>query len=149
MTSATLSDADRAREISRIAAAHSGREGALLPLLHEIQAVLGFVPAEAVGIVAEALNLSRAEIRGVIGFYHDFRDTAPDRPVVRLCRAEACQARGAEALVAQAEADPRIASEAVYCLGLCASGPAAMIGERIVARLDAARLDRLVEEAVR
>lgn len=149
MTPASLSDADRAREISRIAAAHAGREGALLPLLHDIQAAFGCVPAEAVALVAEALNLSRAEVRGVVSFYHDFRDAPPARPVVKLCRAEACQARGAAALVAQAEADPRIASEAVYCLGLCASGPAAIAGERIVARLDAAGLARLIEEAVR
>jgi len=113
-------------EIATLAARHAGERGALLPLLHAIQKALGHVPAEAVPIVAEALNLSRAEVHGVISFYHDFRDTPAVGPVVKLCRAEACQARGADAVAGRIAA-AGVVTEPIYCLGLCAIGPAALV----------------------
>ena len=132
-----------------ILAAHSGHEGALLPILHAVQAAFGCVSPEAEAAIAEALNLSRAEVHGVASFYPDFTAEADPRPVVRLCRAEACQARGAEALVAQAEvvAGDAVRLEAVYCLGLCSVGPAAMVGDTPHARLDATRLAALIGAA--
>lgn len=121
--------------VLQIVRRHRDRRGPLLPILHDLQKELGHVPASAVPVIADELNQSRAEIHGTISFYHDFRDRPPEKPVVKLCRAEACQARGGEAIAKALEADDRIALEAVYCLGLCASGPALLIGERIVARL--------------
>ncbi len=147
--------AERAVEII---AAHADQEGALLPVLHALQHAFGHVPAEAVAIVAGALNLSRAEVHGVATFYHDFRSEPAGRRVLKICRAEACQARGGDAIAERAEktlgvamggttADGQVTMEAIYCLGLCASGPSAMLDERLVGRLDAARLDALLEEA--
>ncbi len=133
-------------DISVILARHDGRPGALLPILHDVQHEFGHVAPELVPVIAEALNLSRAEVHGVISFYHDFRTTPVTKPVIKLCRAEACQARGVERLVSLFEGDARIAVEPVYCLGLCASGPAAMIGERVVARLDEQAASRLIDE---
>lgn len=132
-----------------IIGAHAHREGALLPILHDIQAEFGAVDEFARRHVAKALNLSRAEVQGVVSFYHDFRAVPSKHPVIKLCRAEACQARGVEALVAAAEtlAAGRVEIETIYCLGLCASGPAAMVGDRVYARLDEARLAKLIEEA--
>jgi len=130
-----------------IIASHADAPGALLPILHDLQAAFGFVPETAVEVVADALNLSRAEVQGVVSFYPDFRRAPPERPVIRLCRAEACQARGVLDLVPLAEADERVSLETVYCLGLCASGPAAMVGDQVFARLDAAALARLIDEA--
>lgn len=124
---------------------HSHRKGALLPILHDIQETFGHIPDAAVPIIAEALNLSRAEVHGTLSFYHDFKRVPADRPVVKLCRAEACQARGVDAIAPVLEADLRIKVEAVYCLGLCASGPSAMVGERVFARLDEAKARRLIE----
>lgn len=130
-----------------IVARHAKRDGALLPILHDLQAAFGFIPDAAVAFVAAALNVSRADVHGVVTFYHDFRTEPPTRPIVKLCRAEACQARGVEALAARAARRADVAVEAVYCLGLCASGPAAMVGDRVHARLDAAAFDRLLDEA--
>lgn len=132
--------------LGELIARHADREGALLPLLHDVQDLFGHVPAAAVPAIAEALNLSRADVHGVVTFYHDFKDRPEDRPVVKLCRAEACQARGVEALAPLFEGDRRIAVETVYCLGLCASGPSAMVGDRLVARLDEARARALIDE---
>lgn len=126
-------------------AAHAGMSGALLPLLHEVQAAFGHIPETALSPIADALNLSRAEVHGVVSFYPDFRRAPPARPVVKLCRAEACQARGAETLVPLAEADGRVSVETVYCLGLCASGPAAMVGKEVFGRLDTAGLRALLD----
>ncbi len=126
-----------------IIAAQADLEGPLLPILHEIQAAFGHVPAAAVPIIAGALNLSRAEVHGVISFYHDFTAEPALGPTIKLCRAEACQARGVEALVRAVEG--RGTLEDVYCLGLCASGPAALIDGRPVARLTAERLLALME----
>jgi formate dehydrogenase subunit gamma len=131
--------------------AEAHREGALLPVCHALMHTFGHVPEAAVPIIAQALNLSRAEVHGVVSFYADFRREPPPQHVLRLCRAEACQARGGEALAAAAErrlagrADVEV--EAVYCLGLCASGPAAMLDGRPIARLDAERLAHLLEAA--
>jgi len=142
---------------SEIVANHAGQEGPLLPILHEMQETFGCVPEPAVPLIAQALNLSRAEVHGVVTFYHDFRREPPGRHVLKLCRAEACQAAGGDALAARAEsklgvplgettADGRVTVEATYCLGLCAVGPSAMIDGRVVARLDEKRLDALIAE---
>jgi formate dehydrogenase subunit gamma len=126
--------------------AHAEREGALLPILHEVQAELGFVSEDTIRAIAAHLNLSRAEVSGVVSFYHDFRRTPDPRPSIRLCRAEACQARGSEPLAAAAErlAGTRVRIETVYCLGLCSVGPNAMIGDEVHARIDGERLAALI-----
>ncbi len=137
-------------------ARYAARPGALMPLLHAIQERLGFVPPAALPQIAEALNISRAEIHGVITFYHDFRTSPPGRHVVKLCRAEACQSMGGEALAQHAQArlgaefhhtsaDGRVTLEPVYCLGDCACSPAMMIDGRLYGRVTPERFDRLVE----
>ena len=136
-----------AEETAAIVERHRGRPGALLPILNDIQAAFGHVPTAAVPIVAEALNLSRAEVHGVVTFYHDLKPAPAELPVVKLCRAEACQARGVAQIAPLFEQDARIAVETVFCLGLCASGPNAMIGDRLFARLDAPAARRLIDEA--
>jgi formate dehydrogenase subunit gamma len=133
-------------EVAEILRRHAGREGALLPILNDVQAAFGFVPDGAVPLIAHALNLSRAEVHGVVTFYHDLKRVPAARPVIKLCRAEACQARGVERLAPLFESDPRIETETVYCLGLCASGPSAMVGERVFARLDEQSARRLIDE---
>jgi formate dehydrogenase subunit gamma len=126
---------------------HQHRPGALLPMLHTVQDALGFVPTQAVPLIAQALNLSRAEVHGVVSFYHDFRSHPPGRHVLRLCRAEACQSMGAERIaeLAQRETgigfggttgDGGLTLEAVYCLGNCACAPAAMLDGEVHGRLD-------------
>lgn len=135
--------------IAQICAEHAGLQGPLLPIFHAVQHELGCVDGEAEGIIAQALNLSRAEVHGVASFYHDF-DASPDqRPVIQLCRAEACQARGVEALIpaAQAAAGERVRLSTVYCLGLCSVGPNARIGDRVHSRLDPGSLAALVRSA--
>ena len=145
---------------AEIAAEHAGLEGATLVILHALQEAFGYVPEPAIPMVAEALNLSRAEVHGVFTFYHDFRHAPAGHHVLKLCRAEACQAAGGDALAARAEAklgialghttaDERVTLEPIYCLGLCATAPSAMLDGRIVGRLDEARLDALVAEAQR
>jgi formate dehydrogenase subunit gamma len=138
-----------AARIDEIVAAHAHREGPLLPLLHQVQASFGCVDEQAEAAIAKALNLSRAEVHGVVSFYHDFTARADPRPCVELCRAEACQARGVEALVAAAEtaAGERVRVKTVYCLGLCSVGPAARLGDMLHARLDEAGLVGLIENA--
>ena len=131
--------------MAAILARHAGREGALLPILHDVQAALGHVPEAAIRAIAQALNLSRAEVHGVVSFYHDFRSTPDPRPVLKLCRAEACQARGSEALAAGLAETPGVRIETVYCLGLCSVGPNAMVGETVHARLDSGKLTALIE----
>ncbi len=136
-------DSPYASRLDEILAAHAGREGALLPILHDVQAAFGFVPAEVLPGIAAALNISRAEVHGVVTFYHDFRQAPAGRHVVRLCRAEACQAVGGVALAAAVQAATGCAwhetrggvtVEPVFCLGLCACGPAAMVDGRLVGR---------------
>ena len=129
--------------------------GGLLPLLHAIQAAIGYVPAESVAEIAGALNLSRAEVHGVISFYHDFRSEPAGRHVLQICRAEACQAMGSRALEAHAKntlgidygdttADGAISLQPVYCLGNCACSPSVRIDDDVHARVDAQRLDALL-----
>jgi formate dehydrogenase subunit gamma len=150
-------DAERGAEII---AEHAHLEGATLVILHALQDAFGYVPEQAIPMVAQALNLSRAEVHGVFTFYHDFRHRPAGRHVLKLCRAEACQAAGGDALAARAEkklgitignttADERVTFEPIYCLGLCATAPSAMLDGRVVGRLDEARLDALVAEAQR
>jgi formate dehydrogenase subunit gamma len=141
---------------AEIVAQEGHREGALLPILHALQAAFGYVDAAAEPLIAQALNISRAEVHGVVSFYHGFRRSPPGRHVLKLCRAEACQAAGSPALAARAEArlgtrlgstaaDGSITLEPVYCLGLCATAPAAMLDGEVVGRLDPARLDALLD----
>jgi len=140
---------------AEIVAAQVTRPGALLPILHDLQHEFGWIPDEAVPLVAEALNLSRAEVHGVLTFYHDFRRAPAGRRVVKLCQAEACQARGSRDLAAHAEArlgvrlgettpDGAVSLEPIYCLGLCASGPAALVDGQPHARLSPERFDQVV-----
>lgn len=133
--------------VADILAEHAGREGSLLPILHDVQKIFGHVSEDAMREIAHALNLTRAEVYGVVSFYHDFRKEAEIRPVIKLCRAEACKARGVEALIRQTESQTRVKVEAVYCLGLCSVGPAAMIGDQVYARLNQERIVALMEMA--
>jgi len=133
--------------IAEILEAHSRLEGPLLPILHAVQEAFGFVPDSAIPQIAAALGLSKAEVHGVISFYHDFREKPAGRHVLKLCRAEACQAVGADAVAGRIKAalgidwhettpDGRVTLEPVFCLGLCACGPAAMVDGRLVGRCD-------------
>ena len=135
--------------ITEIVAEHAGREGLLLPILHDVQAELGCVDAESEALIAQGLNLSRADVHGVVTFYHDFHDHADARPEVQICRAEACKARGVEALIVSAEkaAGDRVKLTTVYCLGLCSAGPAARNGDTLHARLDGKGLNTVIENA--
>lgn len=130
-------------------ARHVATEGNLLPILNDVQAHFGHVSDEAIRTISDALNLTRAEVHGVVSFYHDYRKRAPTLPVIKLCRAEACQARGCEALIddAEAAAAGRVTIESVYCLGLCAVGPAALADGNVYARLDRSKLAALIEAA--
>lgn len=136
-------------KLSDIIAAHAGRKGPLLPILHDIQHAFGCIDGKAEVSVAKALNLSRAEVHGVVSFYHDYTATRDPRPVVELCRAEACKARGVEALVpaAEAAAGDRVNLKTVYCLGLCATGPNVRFGDALHSRLDVEALVALVQSA--
>lgn len=132
-------------KIADIIAEHQEREGPLLPILHDVQKAFGHVSEDAMREISSALNLTRAEVYGVVSFYHDFRKEAETRPVLKLCRAEACKARGVEALMPIADGQSRVKVEAIYCLGLCSVGPAAMIGDQVYARLDRQRMVELME----
>lgn len=145
---------------AEIIAEHDKLEGATLVILHALQEAFGYVPEPAIPMIATALNLSRAEVHGVFTFYHDFRREPAGRHVLKICRAEACQAAGGDALAARAEAklgislgsttsDARVTLEPIYCLGLCATAPSAMLDGRVVGRLDEAQIDALVAEAQR
>ncbi|HRO09951.1 formate dehydrogenase subunit gamma [Amaricoccus sp.] len=144
--------------IAAIIEEHLGREGPLLPMLHALQEAFGHVPQQAVPMIAEALNQTRAEVHGVVSFYHDFRAEPGGRHVLRLCRAEACQAMGGEAAAAETlarlgvdwhgtTADGRLTVEPVYCLGLCACGPSAMLDDVPLGRASPERVAALLEEA--
>jgi formate dehydrogenase subunit gamma len=146
--------------VRRIVADLKNRPGPLLEVLHAIQASLGYVPRGAVPVVAEGLNLSRAEVHGVVTFYHYFRHSAPGKHTVSLCRAEACQSMGADALAEHAKVrlgvdfhettpDGQFSLEPVYCLGNCACSPAAMIDGRLFGRLSAEHFDTLISERER
>jgi formate dehydrogenase subunit gamma len=147
-----------AEEINRIVEAHCALEGPLLPILHALQEVFGYVPAQAHEPICDALNITRAELHGVISFYHDYREKPAGQHVLKICRAEACQSVGgaalAEGLLAKlgldwhgTTANGSVTIEPVYCLGLCACAPAAMMDDRVVGRVDAAKLDKLLAEA--
>ena len=142
-----------------IAATHRGQRGALLPILHAVQEALGYVPPEAIPVLADELNLSRADVHGVVTFYHDFRSAPAGRTTVRICRGEACQAVGAERLVShvrdrcgmslgETSPDGSLTFEQVFCLGNCALGPAAQVNGRLKGRMDEARLSSIIDEAV-
>jgi formate dehydrogenase subunit gamma len=146
-----------AREIVR---RHSGREGPLLPILHDVQAAFGWIPPEAVRVVADALNLTRAEVHGIVSFYHDFRDGPAGHHVLKLCRAEACQSMGGEAVAqmvldrfevawGDTTADGGVTVEPIYCLGLCSCAPAAMLDGEPIGRLDHAVIDDIAREVGR
>ena len=143
---------------SALAAAHKDLPGGLLPALHAIQDALGHVPPDAVPLVAAQFNLSRAEVHGVVSYYHHFRAAPAGRLLVQVCRAEACKAMGADALLAHAEArlgcavhgtstDRQHSLEPVFCLGLCASSPAIAVNDEVHARITPALFDGIVEEA--
>ena len=136
---------------------YQGLEGPLLPILHGIQEEFGYVPQEALPVIATALNLSRAEVHGVVTFYHDFRREPAGRHVLKLCQAESCQAMGSDAVAARIKqllgidfhettADGAVTLEPVYCLGLCACSPSAMLDGEVIGRLDADRIDEIVAE---
>jgi formate dehydrogenase subunit gamma len=137
-------------QVAAIIAAQQNRPGALLPILHGIQDTLGYIPPDSVAQIASALNLTRAEVHGVITYYHHFRTAPPARHTIQICCAEACQSMGAERLVGHAER--RIAGckpgeyslHPVYCLGLCAISPAMMMDEELHARVTPEKFDRLI-----
>lgn len=150
--------------VDGVVAARKHLPGALLPVLHGVQDALGHVPASAVPAIAQALNLSRAEVHGVVTYYHHFRSAPAGRHVVQVCRAEACKSMGSDALWAHAATrlgcapsghgghgsnspDGRFTLEPVYCLGLCASSPAMLLDDKPHGRVDCAKFDRLVAAA--
>ena len=152
-----LDEAAISARVAEIVTAHPGPEGPLLPILHEVQAAFGHVPQAALPQIAEALRMTRAEVHGVMTFYHDFRAAPAGKHVLKLCRAEACQSMGADRVAAHAQArlgvdwhettpDGRVTLEPVYCLGLCACAPAAMVDGRVVGRVDEARVGALIAE---
>ncbi len=141
-----------------IIAAHIGLDGAIMPILHALQEVFGCVPTKAVPMIAGALNLTHAEVHGIVSFYHDFREHPPGRHVLKLCRAEACQSLGADALAEHLRKrldvnwhgttkDGAVTLEPVFCLGLCAVGPAALLDGKPLARLEPARVDAELDVA--
>jgi len=134
-----------------------GLEGPLLPILHGIQDEFGYVPGEALPVIAEALNISNAEVHGVVTFYHDYRNHPAGRHVLKICRAEACQSMGGDAMAAKVQqllgigfhettADGSVTLEPIYCLGLCACAPAAMLDGAVIGRLDEQKLEEIVAE---
>jgi formate dehydrogenase subunit gamma len=155
MASESTADDSALELIERLAQGRAGQPGPLLPILHDIQDALGYVPEAAVPIVAGVLNLSRAEVHGVLSFYHLFRRSAPGRRTLYVCRAEACQSMGARELESRIKerlgvdyhettADGRFSLEPIYCLGNCACSPAVMIDETVHGRVTPDRLDELL-----
>lgn len=143
--------------VTRVLQANKDRPGALLPILHGIQEAIGYIPDDAVPVIAEQLNLSRAEVHGVVSFYHDFRSTPPGHHVLKVCEAESCQALGAEHLVAhlkgklgigmhQTSSDGAVTLEPVYCLGNCALSPALLCDGEVMGRVTTEKLDALLAE---
>lgn len=151
-----LNSSESSTIITNIAKELKDLPGALLPILHAVQHALGFIPDSAIAIIAEELNLSRAEVHGVVSFYHHFRRQPPGQHIVQICRAESCQAVGARALEAEAKAqlgidyhqttaDRCITLEPVYCLGNCACSPAVRVNDEIHGLMDAAKLSALLD----
>jgi formate dehydrogenase subunit gamma len=154
MPEASAWNAERAREII---AEHAGLEGPMMPILHALQEEFGHINTAAVPLVADALNLSRAEVHGIVTFYHDFRDEPCGRHVLKLCRGEACQSMGSEALATSVlgklgvawhgtTSDGGVTVEPVYCLGLCASSPSALLDGEPLGRLNAGKIIEAIEE---
>ena len=151
-----MTPADLATRLPEILADHRGMEGPLLPILHAVQAAWGHIPEAALPVIAKDQNISRAEVHGVVSFYHDFREAPAGRHVVKLCRAEACQAMGADRVAAHAKralgvdwhgtSVSGVTLDPVFCLGLCACAPAALVDGRVVGRVDEARFDALLAE---
>ena len=152
---ASLFPRDALGTVHSVLARHAGEPGALLPILHDVQDALGYIPADSVPAIAKGLNLSRAEVHGVITYYHHFRSEPAGLTVVQVCRAESCKACGADALMAHAEkvlgcashhtsTDGKYTLEPVYCLGLCASSPAIMVDEKLYARVTPQKFDRVI-----
>lgn len=150
-----MQDEQVRQSMQAIFARHAAQQGPLLPILHSVQTEYGFIPDGVVQIIADHLNITRAEVHGVITFYHDFRSTPAGRHSVKICRAEACQAVGANALSQRVlaklgidwhgtTADGAVTVDPVYCLGLCACGPAAMVDGKVVGRVDEARMEALL-----
>lgn len=146
-----LDSADMETRLSEILEAHRGMEGALLPILHAVQHAFGHVPPAALPIIAKDQGITKAEAHGVMSFYHDFREKPAGRHVLKLCRAEACQTMGADALADAVKArlgldwhetskDSAVTLEPIFCLGLCACGPAAMVDGQLVGRATAETL---------
>ncbi len=144
--------------VEEIVAAHADLEGPLLPILHATQKAFGFIPRDAVPIIAHALNLTRAEVHGVVSFYHDFREAPAGRRVVKLCRAEACQSMGGRALAdavlkhfrigwGETTVDGAVTVEPVYCLGFCSVAPAALVDGEPHGRVEAKHLIAMAEHA--
>jgi formate dehydrogenase subunit gamma len=157
MNAVSSPPADEARILAAVER-HRHRDGPLIEVLHDVQADFGCIPSGAVPVIARALNLSRAEVHGVVSFYHHFRTRAPGRHVLQICRAESCQAAGGRAIESHAQkrlgvgfggttADGRLTLEAVYCLGLCACSPAAMLDDEVHGRVTTASLDALIDSA--
>lgn len=155
-----VASGDLAQRVQAIVDRLMALEGPLLPILHEVQDEFGYVPQEALPVIADALNLSRAEVHGVMTFYHDYRNHPTGRHVLKICRAEACQSMGGDAVETrikkalgidfhQTTLDGAVTLEPVYCLGLCSCAPAAMLDGELHARLDDASVDALVQEARR
>ena len=145
-----------AKRVEEIVAAHAHLEGPLLPILHAVQAAFGCVPRESIPVIAHALNLTRAEVHGVVSFYHDFREQPAGRRVVKLCRAEACQSMGGNDLAArvlkhfrigwgETTGDGAVTVEAVYCLGFCSVAPAALVDGEPHGRIEARHLIAMAE----
>jgi formate dehydrogenase subunit gamma len=148
------------QRILGIVARHRDRDGPLIEVLHEVQETFGCIPSGSVAVIARGLNLSRAEVHGVVSFYHHFRTRPPGQHVLQICRAESCQAAGGRAIEAHAKArlgvdfgettpDGRVTLEAVYCLGLCACSPAAMLDHEVHGRVTREGLDALIDSAAK
>ncbi|WP_160008784.1 formate dehydrogenase subunit gamma [Rhizobium sp. 18055] len=155
-----IAESDIAGHVREIADQFKALEGPLLPILHAVQHAFGFIPQEAVPVIAAELNLSRADVHGVVSFYHDYRDHPAGRHVLRLCRAEACQSMGGDQLAARVKAmlgidwhgttpDGAITLEPVFCLGLCSCSPTAMMDGEVHGRVDIADLEEMISEARR
>ena len=150
-----LDSVDATARVEEILNKHMALEGPLLPILHAIQAEFVHIPQVVLPVIARALNISRAEVHGVMSFYHDFRESPAGTHVVKLCRAESCQSMGADRIADHAQKslgiawhetskDGQVTLEPVFCLGLCACGPAAMVDGKLIGRVDEARIDAII-----
>lgn len=147
---------DIAARTASVISDHRGQEGPLLPILHGLMEEFGYVPEDSLPVIAHALNLSRAEVYGVVSFYHDFRRHPAGRHVLKLCQAEACQSMGSDALARtiqeklgigfhETAKDGSVTLEPVYCLGLCACSPSAMLDGEVIGRVDDAAIEDMLE----